>query len=317
MTGVAEERGKIDIAMSEELSPRRAEDFLRLDYQAPGWEWNRNKPSFFLSLFLHAVFLFALSVPWVWDLLTHRPVSTVVRVRFYQTGGEGEGRGGGGGGSGGRERTAFIRERPQLEPDETVEPRRAPIAPRQPRPLRADALKAPDLPAETSLYFDQPLSPDAQDFPGLSLEDAADYGGIDLQASSGTGGGVGGGEGTGQGTGSGWGVGPGEGGGFGGGKYRPGGWDIEPIVIFKLDPAYPPQARENMIQGEVILEILVHADGSTEVLGVLKSLPYGCVDAAIDAAKRWRFKPALKEGKPVEAVGIITVEFGLPARKQG
>src|SRR3989304_2380000 len=102
MTGVAEERGKIDIAMSEELSPRRAEDFLRLDYQAPGWGGKRNKRSFFLSLFLHAVFLFALSLPWVWDLLTHRPVSTVVRVRFYETGGEGEGRGGGGAGPGRR-----------------------------------------------------------------------------------------------------------------------------------------------------------------------------------------------------------------------
>jgi periplasmic protein TonB len=154
-------------------------------------------------------------------------------------------------------------------------------------------------------------------FPGLSLEDAADYGGIDLNASAGTGGGVGGGSGTGEGTGTGWGVGPGEGGGFGGGKYRPGAWDIDPVAIYKPMPAYPALATEKMIRGEVILEILVHADGSTEVLRVLKSLPYGCVDAAIDAAKRWRFKPALKAGKPVDAVGIFTVGFELSAREQG
>ncbi len=107
------------------------------------------------------------------------------------------------------------------------------------------------------------------------------------------------------------------GGGFGGGKYSPGGWDIDPVPVYEPKPGYPPLASEKMIRGEVILEILVHKDGSTEVLRVLKSLPYGCVDAAIEAAERWRFKPALKKGLPVDAVGIITVEFDLLSRKRG
>lgn len=302
--------------MSEELSPRRAEDFLRLDYEAPGWEWKRNRRSFALSFLVHAIFLLFLSLPFIWNLLTYEPMDSVVRVRFYEPGGEGPGGGGGGGGSGGRKPTAYIREQPQPE-TETPEPRRAPIAPRQPRPLRADSLKAPDLPDETSAFFDQPLSPDARDFPGLSLDDWTDYGGVDLEPSSGTGGGIGGGEGTGQGPGQGWGVGPGRGGGFGGGDYRPGGYDIEPIPIYSPKPAYPPEAREKLVRGGVILEILVREDGSTEVLQVLKSLPYGCVEVAIEAAERWRFKPALKAGKPVEARGIITVEFELSVRTDG
>ncbi len=59
----------------------------------------------------------------------------------------------------------------------------------------------------------------------------------------------------------------------------------------------------------MVLEILVRREGSTEVLRVLESLPYGCDDAAIEAAQQWRFKPALQGGKPVDAVGIIRVEF--------
>ncbi|HEX9726661.1 MAG TPA: energy transducer TonB [Vicinamibacteria bacterium] len=299
--------------MSEELSSRRAEDFLRLDYQAPSWEWKRNRRSFALSFLVHATIVLALSLPFIWDFLTGGPVQSVVRVRYYVSG-EGEG-GGGGGGSGGRKPTAFIRDQPQPT-EEAPQPRRAPIAPRQPRPLRADALKAPDLPSDASAFFDQPLSPDARDFPGLDLDDMTDYGGVDREASSGSGGGIGGGEGTGQGTGTGWGSGPGRGGGYGGG-IGPGSYDIEPIPIFSPKPAYPPEAREKLVRGGVILEILVREDGTTEVLQVLKSLPYGCVEVAIEAAERWRFKPALKAGKPVEAKGIITVEFELSVRNQG
>jgi TonB family protein len=175
-------------------------------------------------------------------------------------------------------------------------------------------LDVPDLPTETEILFGSVFSPDAVELPGLSLIDGADYGGLDREPSSGTGGGIGGGKGTGVGTGEGWGVGPGRGGGFGGGDYQPGGYDIEPMLIYKIEPDYPPEASKKMVRGEVILQILVHKDGSTEVLSVLKSLPYGCVEAAIEAAVKWRFKPALKEGQPVDAIGIITVEFKLLSR---
>lgn len=60
----------------------------------------------------------------------------------------------------------------------------------------------------------------------------------------------------------------------------------------------------------MLLEILVRLDGSTEVVRVLKSLPY-CVEAAKENAKLWRRKPALKEGQPTEAYGVITVKFEL------
>lgn len=239
-----------------------------------------------------------------------------VRVRFYTPGGEGPGGGGGGGGSGGRKPTAYIRVRAAREepPVENVQPRQAPIAPRKPQALSFDDLNVPDLPEETALLFQGVFSPDALELPGLSLADGRDLGGLDTEKSSGTGGGIGGGTGTGVGTGEGWGVGPGRGGGFGGGDYAPGGWDIEPVPIYRPpDPTYPAMAREKMVAGEVILQVLVKLDGSTEVVRVVKSLPF-CVEAAKENARLWRWKPALKDGKPVEAFGIITVTFDIFAQ---
>lgn len=235
-----------------------------------------------------------------------------VSVRFYDTGGEGQGGGGGGGGNRGERISAFVEIRdlpPEVEAE--PEPRKAPVAPRKPKQLSFDELSVPDLPRETKDLYSGIFSPDETEFPGLSLTDSRDLGGLDTTPSAGTGGGMGGGEGTGVGTGEGWGVGPGRGGGFGGGDYSPGAWDIEPVLVFKPpQPPYPASAREKMVSGEVILRVLVKLDGSTEVVSVIKSLPY-CVEPAKENAKLWRWKPALQEGKPVEAFGIITVKFDI------
>jgi hypothetical protein len=231
--------------------------------------------------------------------------------------GEGPGGGGGGGGDEGKRPTTYIRTRmveaqPPITEPET--PRRAPIAPRKPRALNFDDIDVPDLPTETTALFEGVFSPDAVEIPGLSLDDTRDWGGVDREKSSGSGGGIGGGRGSGVGTGEGWGVGPGRGGGYGGGDFAPGGWDIEPVPIYEPpSPPYPVVAREKMVAGEVILQVLVRTDGSTEVVRVIKSLPY-CVEAAKENAKLWRWKPALKNGKPVDALGIITVTFDIFAQ---
>ena len=237
------------------------------------------------------------------------------RVRYYFPGGEGPGGGGGGGGSRGERPTAYIptrlvKARPPLETPE----KRAPVAPRKPRALKFDDIEVPDLPTESTSLFEGVFSADAVEFPGLSTEDSKDWGGVDTRPSSGTGGGIGSGRGSGAGTGEGFGVGPGRGGGTGGGDFHPGAWDIEPVPIYEPpSPPYPSVAREKMVAGEVILQVLVRLDGSTEVVRVIKSLPY-CVDAAKENARLWRWKPALKKGKPVEALGIITVTFDIFAQ---
>lgn len=232
----------------------------------------------------------------------------------FRIAGEGEGGGGGGGGSRGERISAYIPVRVELPPaPEPEAPREAPIAPRKPRPLRFEDLEnLADRPDLSEVLLGTIFSPQATEAPGLSLEDFADNGGRETAPSAGTGGGIGGGEGTGTGEGQGWGVGPGFGGGSGGGAYRPGGYDIEPRLLYEPpEPPYPESARRRRITGEVMLQVLVKLDGSTEVLGVIKSGCRACVETARRHALLYRWEPALKDGEPVEAVGVISVTFGL------
>jgi protein TonB len=309
--------------MNEETQlPKRPEDFVHFDLGQSEWQWTDKKRPLSVSLIVHVAVFLLLAVPITRNAIVGDPlIPGEVLVRFYEMSGDGPGGGGGGGGSGGRRPMAYIRTRLQAPRPEEPPPeaRKAPIAPRRLPSINADSLQVPDLPTETDVLFGTVFSPDATDLPGLSLIDGRDYGGLDTEPSSGTGGGIGGGEGTGVGTGEGWGVGPGRGGGFGGGEYRPGGYDIEPALIFKPpDPPYPPPAREKMITGEVIVRIWVRLDGTTEVLGILKSLPF-CNETAIEHAKKYRWKPALKDGKPIETEGIIYVRFNLfaPEKRKG
>ena len=236
------------------------------------------------------------------------------RFDFRIAGGSGPGGGGGGGGSGGDRISAFIRPRAAEPPPPVPEtPRQAPIAPRKPRPLRFEDLEnLADASSPVELALGTVFSPQAVEAPGLSLSDFEDRGGRDLAPSAGTGDGIGGGEGVGTGEGQGWGVGPGYGGGSGGGAYAPGGYDVEPRLVYEPpEPPYPDGARRRRVSGEVMLQVLVKLDGSTEVLGVIKSGCRACVETARRHARKYRWEPALKDGKPVEAVGVITVTFGL------
>jgi uncharacterized protein (TIGR02246 family) len=88
-------------------------------------------------------------------------------------------------------------------------------------------------------------------------------------------------------------------------------WDTDPVVEFRpLEPALPPEAKANNVSGQVLLGIIVRRDGTTEVVKVLQGLPHGCTEAAVENARLWRYKPALREGQPVEATGTIWVNFG-------
>jgi uncharacterized protein (TIGR02246 family) len=88
-------------------------------------------------------------------------------------------------------------------------------------------------------------------------------------------------------------------------------WDTDPVVEFRpSDPPIPEEARANNVTGRVLMDILVRRDGSTEVVKVLEGLPHGCTEAAIESARKWRWRPALRGGEPVEATGTIWVSFG-------
>jgi uncharacterized protein (TIGR02246 family) len=88
-------------------------------------------------------------------------------------------------------------------------------------------------------------------------------------------------------------------------------WDTDPVVEFRPpEPPLPPEAKANKVSGRVLLGIIVRRDGTTEVVKVLQGLPHGCTEAAVENARQWRYKPALREGQPIEATGTIWVNFG-------
>lgn len=124
-------------------------------------------------------------------------------------------------------------------------------------------------------------------------------------------GGIGTGHGGGIGSGSGAGLGPGQGGGTGGGIYSVGGGVSEPVAIYSPDPPYTEQAREAKFQGDVVLSIVVLADGSVADVQVVKPLGLGLDQSAVKAVRSWKFKPGMRNGTPVAVRVMIDVTFHL------
>jgi periplasmic protein TonB len=122
---------------------------------------------------------------------------------------------------------------------------------------------------------------------------------------------AGNGIGTGIGGGRGPGVGPGSGGGFGGGAYRIGGGVSAPVPIFRPEPEYSEEARKAKWQGAVLLQLVVDENGVPQDIKVVRSLGLGLDQKAIEAVQKWRFKPGLKDGKPVPVSANIEVNFRL------
>ena len=81
-------------------------------------------------------------------------------------------------------------------------------------------------------------------------------------------------------------------------------------LIASPRPAYPELARRARIQGIVKLQVKVKADGRIEVQKVLQGEPV-LADAAMEAVKRWRAKPASINGTRVETISTVTFDFEL------
>jgi TonB family protein len=127
----------------------------------------------------------------------------------------------------------------------------------------------------------------------------------------GSGGGIGTGRGGGVGPGSGVGYGPGSGAGTGGGIFKIGGGVSRPELIFKKEPEYSEEARKAKFQGTVLLSIVVQPDGTTSNIRIVRPLGMGLDEKAIEAVKEWRFRPSLRDGKPVPVYANVEVNFRL------
>jgi protein TonB len=128
---------------------------------------------------------------------------------------------------------------------------------------------------------------------------------------TGAGGGIGAGSGGGVGIGTGRGIGQGSGMGYGGGVFKVGGGVLAPKVLEQPDPEYSEEARKAKFQGEVVLWLIVGADGRPRDIRVQRGVGMGLDQKAMEAVQRWKFEPATKDGKPVAVQISVEVNFRL------
>ncbi|MHC1753473.1 energy transducer TonB [Humidesulfovibrio sp.] len=121
--------------------------------------------------------------------------------------------------------------------------------------------------------------------------------------------GSGGGPGNGSGGGSGGGAGTGVGSGTGQGGVAV---DRMPVALRRIKPSYPMSARRRGITGQVLLRIFVDAEGGVREVQVQTAEPPGVFEEkAVEAARKWRFEPALHKGAPVGVWMALPVRFAL------
>jgi TonB family protein len=130
--------------------------------------------------------------------------------------------------------------------------------------------------------------------------------------------------GTGIGNGNGPGYDSGKDGNIGGGANKPGGGiptgpgyggsrvpSGKPTLLYKERAKYTEDARQNRIQGTVVLSVVFGADGLLHDIRTIQGLPYGLTENAIEAAKRIRFQPAIRDGRPVSVRTVLEFNFAL------
>lgn len=85
----------------------------------------------------------------------------------------------------------------------------------------------------------------------------------------------------------------------------------EALLIHRVEPQYPDEAKQSGVQGSVILEASISRDGTVQRLTSLSG-DRQLAAAAMDAARQWRFKPYMRNGQPVEVQTQIKLQFVLP-----
>jgi protein TonB len=210
---------------------------------------------------------------------------------------------GGGGGGGGNKMEAPPRQAELPGKDKLTVPVEKPPALEPPKPKAEEPDPVEQLSIPAKLLADAENSA-----PGI----------IDASPPSpsqglGAGGGAGTGAGSGIGPGSGSGLGPGSGGGTGGGVYQPGNGVTAPIATYVPKPQYTADAMRARIQGTVWVECVVTTNGTCSDTRVVRSLDptFGLDQEALNAAKRFRFRPGVRQGEPVAVLVTIELSFSL------
>jgi TonB family protein len=82
-----------------------------------------------------------------------------------------------------------------------------------------------------------------------------------------------------------------------------------PTLVHRVEPKYTPEAQKKRVSGIVIVEVIIERTGRVVAARVLKALPFGLSESAVEAVKKWRFKPATMHGEAVDVFYNLTVNF--------
>lgn len=93
-------------------------------------------------------------------------------------------------------------------------------------------------------------------------------------------------------------------------RIRQGGAVQAAMLVNKVNPTYPPLARQTRISGTVRLHAIISKDGSVQQLEVVSGHPL-LVQSALDAVRQWKYRPTTLNGEPVEVDTTIDVIFSL------
>jgi vitamin B12 transporter len=85
-----------------------------------------------------------------------------------------------------------------------------------------------------------------------------------------------------------------------------------PQLIAQSEPVYPPEALAQRIEASVLLALTIDTTGAVNDVQVLEPAGHGFDEAVAEAARSWRFSPALKDGQPVAARIRSRYTFALP-----
>ncbi len=82
-------------------------------------------------------------------------------------------------------------------------------------------------------------------------------------------------------------------------------------MIKQVRPTYTADALAKKVQGEVLLEVVILAEGTVGPVRILRGLSAGLNERAIECVRQWLFIPGKFKGQPVDVVAEIAVEFSI------
>ncbi len=85
-----------------------------------------------------------------------------------------------------------------------------------------------------------------------------------------------------------------------------------PAPLRKIDPKYPPSLINEHVEGEVVLYAVIRRDGSVDSIQLVRGIDEQLDANAMNALSQWKFRPAMRQGTPVELEAIVQIPFHAP-----